>query len=125
MQSTNFQLGLLHFAHLLISLDGHIDDRERAALLAIKKEEKISDTMFIDFQAKSETTNEHQIYADGAEYLNACPDDEKLAAFVHLYKLAEADTNISSKEVKFLLYGLTGSTILFEDVVLTAGMSGH
>ena len=41
MQSENFQLGLLHMVHLLVTVDGHIDDRERAAILAIKKEENI------------------------------------------------------------------------------------
>ena len=41
MQSENFQLGLLDMVHLLVTVDGHIDDRERAAILAIKKEENI------------------------------------------------------------------------------------
>ena len=125
MHSSNFQLGLLHLAHLLITLDGHIDDREKAALLAIKNEEKISDLLFNEFQLKSETANEQKIYADGTMYLNSCSDEEKLAAFVHLYKLAEADNNISGKEVKFLLFGLKGSTISFEDIVLAAGMAGQ
>jgi len=125
MQSTNFQLGLLHFAHLLITLDGHIDEREKAALLSIKNEEKITDLLFDEFQSKSVTMSEKEIYANGAKYLSECPDDEKLAAFVHLYKLAEADANISTKEVRFLLYSLKGSNISFEDVILAAGMSGN
>ncbi|MBI3220866.1 MAG: TerB family tellurite resistance protein [Bacteroidetes bacterium] len=125
MQHTdNFKLGLLHFVHLLVTVDGHIDDRERAAILEIKEEEQIPDKMFHDFEAKAETANEQQIYFDGNELLSACSDDERLAAFVHLYKLAEADATISNKEVRFLLYGLKANKVSFEDVVLTANMSG-
>lgn len=124
MQSENFQLGLLHMVHLLVTVDGHIDDRERAAILAIKKEENIPDVLFHYFEKKAETTTGQQIYLDGIEYLNVCSDDEKLAAFVHLYKLAEADTSISNKEVRFLLYGLKVTNLSFEDVILSAGMSG-
>ncbi len=125
MQHTdNFKLGLLHFVHLLVTVDGHIDDRERAAILEIKEEEQIPDKMFHDFEAKSSTANEQQIYFDGNELLSACTDDERLAAFVHLYKLAEADSSISNKEVRFLLYGLKATKLTFEDVVLSAGMAG-
>jgi uncharacterized tellurite resistance protein B-like protein len=110
--------------HLLVTVDGHIDDRERAAILAIKEEEQIPDKMFHEFEVKAETANEQQIYFDGNELLSACSDDERLAAFVHLYKLAEADATISNKEVRFLLYGLKANKVSFEDVVLTANMSG-
>lgn len=124
MQNDSYHLGLLHFVHLLVTVDGHIDDRERVAILAIKKEENISDKVFHEFEKKAETTNEPEVYRDGINYLSACTDEEKLAAFVHLYKLAEADSSISNKEVRFLLYGLKATKISFEDVVMTAGMSG-
>ncbi len=124
MQNENYHLGLLHFVHLLVTVDGHIDDRERAAILAIKKEENISDKVFHDFEMKAESASEPEIYTDGIAYFAACTDEEKLAAFVHLYKLAEADSSITNKEVRFLLYGLKATKISFEDVVLTAGMSG-
>jgi uncharacterized tellurite resistance protein B-like protein len=124
MHTSNFHLGLLHFVHLLVTVDGHIDDRERAAILAIKKEERISDSLFEEFERKAEMAPEAEIYTDGIAYLSACTDDEKLAAFVHLYKLAEADSSITNKEVRFLLYGIKATKISFEDVVMTAGMSG-
>lgn len=124
MQSKNFQLGLLHFSHLLITIDGHIDDREWAAILAIKKEENISDELFQEFEKKVLTSTEREIYVDGGEFLSQCTDEERLAAFVHLYKLAEADSNISNKEVRFLLYGVKANKVSFEDVVHCANMSG-
>ena len=109
--------------HLLVTVDGHIDDRERAAILAIKKEENIM-FFFMISKRKPKLPLDSKFNLDGIEYLNVCSDDEKLAAFVHLYKLAEADTSISNKEVRFLLYGLKVTTLSFEDVILSAGMSG-
>jgi uncharacterized tellurite resistance protein B-like protein len=124
MHSRDFHLGLLHFVHILVTVDGHIDDRERAAIQSIKKEENIPDSTFEEFEKKAETASEQEIYEDGINHLTTCADEEKLAAFVHLYKLAEADKNITNKEVRFLLYGVKATKISFEDVVLTAGMSG-
>jgi len=120
----NYQLGLLHFIHLLVSVDGKIDDRERQAILDIKKEENISDAVFNDFQKKAAASNEQEIYTHGIECLNTCTDEERLSAFVHLYKLAEVDASISNKEVRFLLYGLKVTNLSFEDVVLSAGLAG-
>ena len=121
----SFQLGLLHFVHLLVTVDGHIDERERKAIAAICKEENIADSIFLDFQVFFNDTATTEIYTKGVEYLNQCSEEERLTAFVHLYKLAEADTSISNKEVRFLLYGLKVTNISFEDVVLSASMSGQ
>jgi uncharacterized tellurite resistance protein B-like protein len=124
MHSSNYQLGLLHFVHLLVTVDGHIDDRERAAILAIRREEQIPDAVAETFELKATNSDEQQIYLEGNELLSDCTDDERLSAFVHLYKLAEADASISNKEVRFLLYGLKANKVSFEDVVLSANMSG-
>ncbi|MFM8913802.1 MAG: hypothetical protein ACKOE6_12935 [Flammeovirgaceae bacterium] len=120
----NYQLGLLHLVHLLVTVDGHIDDRERAAIDAIRREEKISEKLCADFESKVESMKEQQIYSTGINLLSNCTDDERLAAFVHLYKLAEADSSITNKEVRFLLYGLKLNNLSFEDVILSANMSG-
>lgn len=120
----NYQLGLLHLVHLLVTVDGHIDDRERMAIEAIRKEENISEHLCTEFEKKVETMKEQEIYSMGINLLTDCTDDERLAAFVHLYKLAEADASISNKEVRFLLYGLKLNNLSFEDVILSANMSG-
>jgi uncharacterized tellurite resistance protein B-like protein len=122
--NSNYHLGLLHFVHLLVNVDGRIDDREREAILGIKEEEQIPDRVFDEFQIKLQAASEQRIYAEGIYYLTECSEEERLAAFVHLYKLAEADSSISNKEVRFLLYGLKATNISFEDVVLSAGMAG-
>ncbi|MBS1556745.1 MAG: hypothetical protein ACK514_05860 [Bacteroidota bacterium] len=120
----NYQLGLLHLVHLLVTVDGHIDDRERMAIEAIRKEENISEQLCTEFEKKVETMKEQEIYSAGINLISNCTDDERLAAFVHLYKLAEADASISNKEVRFLLYGLKLNNVSFEDVILTASLSG-
>jgi uncharacterized tellurite resistance protein B-like protein len=119
----DFQLGLLHFVHILVTVDGRIDDRERVAISAIRKEEGITDEVFHDFEKSISKSSEQEIYSKGMELLNACSEEERLIAFVHLYRLAEADTSISNKEVKFLLFGLKATNLSFEDVVLSAGLS--
>ena len=79
----DFQLGLLHFVHLLVNVDGRIDEREKAAILAIKTEEKIPDSIFHDFEKYVLSNSEQEIYGRGVELLNKCNEEEKLCAFVH------------------------------------------
>lgn len=123
-KNLNFQLGLLHLIHLIANVDGHIDDRERAAMKKIREEEGIPDSVYHEFEKKAEGGNDDTMYADGIAYLSKCSDEERLTVFVHLYKLAEADANISTKEIRFLFYGLKETKLTFEDVVMSAGMSG-
>ena len=115
---TDFQLGLLHFVHLLVNVDGRIDERERAAILAIREEESIPDSVFLDFENYVLSNSELEIYRRGAELLNNCTEEEKIRAFVHLHGLAEVDSSISSKEARFLMYSLKLTQIDFEDVIL-------
>ena len=123
-QNINFQQGLLHLVHLIVNVDGHIDDRERVAMKKIREEEKIPDAVYLEFEKNVEAQTEDSIYENGMEYLSKCTDDERLVVFVHLYKLAEADSTISPKEIRFLFYGLKETKLNFEDIVMSAGMSG-
>jgi uncharacterized tellurite resistance protein B-like protein len=116
----DFQLGLLHLVHLLVSVDGHVDDRERAAIKIIKKEEDISDGLFLEFEQSVNGVSNAAIYERGIAYLKKCTEEDCLTAFVYLYQLAEADTSISSKEVRFLFYGLNATKISFEDVIMSS-----
>ena len=119
----DFQLGLLHFVHLLVNVDGRIDERERAAILAIREEESIPESVFLDFEKYVLSSSEHDIYRRGAELLNACTEEEKISAFVHLHGLAEVDSSISSKEARFLIYSLKLTRIDFEAVILKATLA--
>ncbi len=119
-QNVSYQMGLLHFAHLLMTSDGVIDERERLALEQIMEEENIQEMILRDFQDNVIHKTEKQIYEDGVELLSSCTDQEKLCAIVHLFRLSEADENIHQKEVRLLFYSLKGTDVDFEDVELTA-----
>lgn len=119
----DFQLGLLHFVHLLVNVDGRIDERERAAILTIRQEERIPDSVFLDFENYVLSNSELEIYRRGAELLNACTEEERISAFVHLHGLAEVDSSISSKEARFLMYSLKLTQIDFEDVILKSALA--
>lgn len=122
-QNMDFQLGLLHFVHLLVTVDGHIDERERETIYSIKKEESISSKLFRFFMDTVVTKSEREVYAEGIDYLNRCNEEERLCAFVHLYQLAQADQYLDVKEIKLLLYSLDQTKIEFDDVVLAAQLA--
>lgn len=113
----DYQLGLLYLAHLLISADGIIDEKEEAALMRIKTKEAISDPVFREFSNNVKTLKEKEIYQQGIEMLNRCPDGDKLNAFVHLYKMSEVDGTVHVKEVRLLLYSVKMASIELNDVV--------
>lgn len=121
-QRLNYQLGLLHFAHLLITVDGFIDDREQSAIQNLQFEEQIPEPILQDFKKMVSHKSERQVYEQGLNYLNHCSDHEKLCALVHLYQLAQADNQIHIKEVRLLLYALKATNVEFEDVQLSARM---
>lgn len=113
----NYQLGLLHLVHLLISADGVIDEKERNAIHQIKSKENIPDSIYTEFENEVKTKKERDIYQQGILLINECTDEEKLNAFVHLYKLSEVDGNVHVKEVRLLLYSIKMAGIEFNDVV--------
>jgi uncharacterized tellurite resistance protein B-like protein len=119
----DFQLGLLHFVHLLVTVDGQIDEREKETIYTIKKEESISGKMFQFFMDSINTKTEREVFAEGLERLNRCNEEERLCAFVHLYHLAQADEHLDVKEIKLLLYSLDQTKIDFDDVVLAAQLA--
>ncbi|HEU5292704.1 MAG TPA: hypothetical protein VFU05_18775 [Cyclobacteriaceae bacterium] len=122
-QNMDFQLGLLHFVHLLVTVDGHIDDRERQTIQSIKREESISGKLFQFFMDSVNTKSEREVFAEGIDRLNRCNEEERLCAFVHLYQLAQADEHLDVKEIKLLLYSLDQTKIEFDDVVLAAQLA--
>ena len=119
----NFQFGLLDFVRVLMMEDGTIDEREIAYLKCIKEEENITDAVFQQFEESMKHKTMRDIYLEGIELLSQCDDEEKLNAFVHLYRLMESDSQIHVREVRFLLYSLKQSKLEFEDVEMSVRMS--
>jgi uncharacterized tellurite resistance protein B-like protein len=121
-QNLNYQLGLLHFAHLLVTVDDIVDEREKKAMRELQAEEQIPDTVFHEFEETIIPKSEREVFQHGVTLLNLCDEQEKLSALVHLYRMAEADNQMHIKEVRLLLYSLKATNVEFEDVVLTARM---
>jgi hypothetical protein len=122
-QNPDFQLGLLHFVHLLVTVDGQVNDLEKEAIHVIKKEEEIPTPVFQQFVRDITGKTEREVFMDGLTLLSRCNEEEKLCVFVHLYRLAKADHHLDMKEVKLLLYSIKQTKIEFEDVMLTAQMA--
>lgn len=115
-----YQIGLLYLVHLLISADGVVDENEKKALNKIKEKENIPDSLFKEFETQVAIKKERDIYQEGIEMLNKCSEEEKLNAFVHLYKMSEVDGRVHVKEVRLLLYSIKMAGIEFNDVVARA-----
>lgn len=115
--NTNYQIGLLCLAHLLISADGVIDDTEMEGLKIIKVRAGIDDAVFQSFKKSIHDKKEREIYQYGIDLINRCNDQEKLSVFVNLYKLSEVDGRVHVKEIRLLLYSIKLAGVEFNDVV--------
>ncbi len=116
----NYHLGLLNLVHLLMNADGIIDDNEKRALIKLRELEQIPDLIFNEFNAGLATKKHREIYQEGINLMNQCTDEEKLRAFVHLYKMTEVDGYVHVKEVRLLLYSIKMAHVEFADVVALA-----
>lgn len=116
-QNKNYHLGVLYLMRLLINADGVVEMSENDALNKVKKHENIPQETLIEFEKNILTKKEKQVYQTGIDYLNQCSDEEKLNAFVHLYKMSEADGRVHVKEVRLLLYSIRMAKVEFNDVV--------
>lgn len=102
---------------LLINADGIVDTSENDTLNKVKTHEKIPESTLIEFEKDVLNKKEKEVYQTGIDYINLCSDEEKLDAFVHLYKMSEADGRVHVKEVRLLLYSIRQAKIEFNDVV--------
>lgn len=119
-QNKNYHLGVLYLMRLLINADGVIDTSEYDAIKRVKDFEKIPEETLISFEKDALKKRERELYQTGIDYINQCSDEEKLNAFVHLYKLSEADGKVHVKEVRLLLYSIKMAKIEFNEVVAKA-----
>ncbi|MCA4896869.1 MAG: TerB family tellurite resistance protein [Cytophagales bacterium] len=119
----DYHLGLLYLVHLLIGIDGMVDEHEQKQLLKIRDAEGVAVDVFEEFENQVSQLKNRDIYQLGIEYINKCSDEKKLDAFVHLYKMSEADGTFHVKEVRLLLYSIKQASIEFSDVIARAAKS--
>jgi uncharacterized tellurite resistance protein B-like protein len=118
-----YHQGLLYFAHLLLSVDGVVDEREVKALEEIRQEENIPDDTLLHFRETIATKTNKELYQNGIDLLNSCTEQERLCALVHLYRLTESDLSIHPREVRLLLYALKRTDVDFSEIELTARLA--
>ncbi|MCS6974108.1 MAG: hypothetical protein NZM13_06440 [Cyclobacteriaceae bacterium] len=118
--SSDYKLGLMYLVHLLIGVDGQIDQLEKAALEQIRQSEAVDDAIYSKFESDVISRKEREIYQQGIYHISNCTDEERLRAFAILYRLSEADGRIHVKEVRLLLYSIKMSGVEFDDVVKAA-----
>jgi len=116
----NFHLGLLYLIHLLINVDGIVNDHEKQALLKVKNKENIPQSTFDEFLGEVKIKKPKEIYQRGIDLINGCDDVLKLRVFALLYKISEVDGSVHVKEVRLLLYSVKMVEIEFNDVVAEA-----
>lgn len=112
-----YQLGLLYLTHLLISADNVINEKEYVFLNRIKMQENIPDSIFKQFEKEIMEIKEKDMHKRGIDLISDCSDSDKLKAFAHLYKMADIDGSIHTKEVRLLLYSIRAAGIEFDDVI--------
>lgn len=120
MPSPQFHEGLLSLVHILINADGVVNSNEQMALLKIVQKEKIPQHVFENFLEDVKIKKPREVYQDGIDKINSCTEEEKLRAFVHLYKISQIDGSVHVKEVRLLLYSTKMAQVEFDDVVAEA-----
>ena len=114
------QYALLYLIHLLVYSDGEYDEREKDAVLQICEKEGISNDEYQRFHLDTLELSEREIFEKGVDHADACNEDDKVAVFIWLYKLSEADGLVHAKEVRFLLYSLRRASLNLDDIKLAA-----
>lgn len=117
---TDRQLALLYLVHLLVYSDGEYDDAEKDAVLKICEKEGISNNAYQQFHLDTLELSEREVFERGVDHAEACSEQDKIAVFVWLYKLSEADGLVHAKEVRFLLYSLRRASLDLEQIKVEA-----
>lgn len=117
---TDRQYALLYLVHLLVYSDGEYDDAEKDAVLKICEREGVSNSDYQQFHLDTLELSEREIFERGVDHAEACSEEDKIAVFVWLYKLSEADGLVHAKEVRFLLYSLRRASLDLDQIKIEA-----
>lgn len=118
-----YHSGLLYLIHLLMGVDGDINETELTALKKVREYENIPDDEYREFEKNVRSLREREIYNQGIQQISKCTPEERLRIFSTLYKMSEVDGRVHQKEIKLLLYSIEKAGIEFDDVVNAAKSS--
>ena len=115
-----YSTGLLALISVLINSDGEISEKEVNYAHKIRESEGIPDDLFNEIRETILGKSEKEVYQIGIDALNACPEVDKVGAFVRMYQMAMADGVIHVKEVRLLLYAVKITHVDINDVMRLA-----
>lgn len=115
-----YSTGLLALISVLINSDGEISEKELQYAQKLRTSEGIPDALFGEISRFIVGKQEKEVYQIGIDALNACPEEDKLRAFVRMYQMAMADGVIHVKEVRLLLYAVKITNVDINTVIKLA-----
>lgn len=118
--SSSYATGLLALITVLTNSDGEISEKELEYVEKIRESEGIPEALFGSIRESILGKTEKEVYQIGINSINACPEPEKLRAFVKMYQMAQADGVIHVREVRLLLYAVKITNVDINTVVKLA-----
>jgi len=101
---THYFGGLVTLYHLLITADGHVDEKELRMGELMKKHENIDDWEFNYYLEKVQEMEEKEIIAQCVENLKKCDDDWKIKCIAWMSLIANSDGFMAPEEWKLIYY---------------------
>jgi uncharacterized tellurite resistance protein B-like protein len=103
-KQTNYFGGLVTLYHLLITADGHIDEKELRMGQMMKKHENIDDWEFDHFLGKVAELEKQKLVDECVESLKKCDKDWRIKCIAWMSLIANSDGFMAPEEWKLIYY---------------------
>ncbi len=90
--------------HLLITADGHVDNKELRMGELMKKHENINDSDFDYYLSKVSNKQKEEIIAECVENLKKCDQDWRIKCIAWMSLIANSDGFMAPEEWKLIYY---------------------
>jgi len=102
---TNYFGGLVALYHLLITADGHVDEKELRMGQLMKKHENIEDWEFDHFLSKVASTEKDKLVTECVDMLKKCDVDWRIRSIAWMSLIANSDGFMAPEEWR-LIYNI-------------------
>jgi uncharacterized tellurite resistance protein B-like protein len=103
-KNTHFFGGLVALYHLLITADGHVDEKELKMGQLMKQHEKIEDWQFNYFLRKMEDLDKEDIIKECLTNLRKCDEQSQIKCIAWMSLIANSDGFMAPEEWKLIYY---------------------
>jgi uncharacterized tellurite resistance protein B-like protein len=101
---TNFFGGLVTLYHLLITADGHVDDKELRMGELMKQHENINDNDFNFYLEQIADKKKEDIIAECVDNLKKCDEELRIKSIAWMSLIANSDGFMAPEEWKLIYY---------------------